>query len=252
MFDKLVVKYYNQNMELKDYEMPLKTACDYAGIVLTDEMTRQFERYYELLVEWNEKINLTAITEQKDVYLKHFADSVFGARYIKQNATLCDIGTGAGFPALVLKIVRPDINLTLVDALEKRIKFLNIVVEELGLKGVQTLHFRAEDKVFKDKFLNGFDCVTARAVAKMNTLSEYCLPFVKIGGHFLAYKSDKIQDELDDSKKAILTLGGGKIDIKTYNLDEETTRTIVDISKIKNTDKKYPRDKNKPKLQPIC
>ena len=130
-------------MEKINSEEVLKNACEYAKVELTDIMLKQFDEYFKLLVEWNEKINLTAITEQREVYLKHFADSIFGAKFIKSNASLCDIGTGAGFPALVLKIVRPDLKVTLVDALDKRIKFLNEVIAKLGLKDVVALHYRA-------------------------------------------------------------------------------------------------------------
>ena len=238
-------------MEKMNYEEVLKNACEYAGIELTGTMLGQFDEYFHLLIEWNEKINLTAITEQNDVYLKHFADSIYGAKFIKQNATLCDIGTGAGFPALVLKIVRPDIKVTLVDALDKRIKFLNEVIAKLGLKDVTALHYRAEDKAFKQKYLNSFDVATARAVARMATLTEYCLPFVKVGGRFVAYKSDKIDDELQESKKAIGVLGGELISCEKYSLDQETTRLLVIVQKKSLTPEKYPRDKNKPKLQPI-
>ena len=238
-------------MKKMNCEEVLKNACEYAGIELTDIMIGQFDKYFHLLVEWNEKINLTAITEQNDVYLKHFADSIYGAKFIKRNATLCDIGTGAGFPALVLKIVRPDIKVTLVDALDKRIKFLYEVITKLGLKDVVALHYRAEDKVFKQKYLNSFDVATARAVARMATLTEYCLPFVKVGGRFVAYKSDKIDDELKESKKAIGVIGGELISCEKYSLDQETTRLLVIVQKKSSTPEKYPRDKNKPKLQPI-
>ena len=238
-------------MEKINCEEILKNACEYAGIQLTNTILEQFDEYFKLLVEWNEKINLTAITEQKDVYLKHFADSIYGAKFIKPNATLCDIGTGAGFPALVLKIVRPDIKVTLVDALDKRIKFLNEVIAKLGLKDIVALHYRAEDKAFKQTYLNSFDVATARAVARMATLTEYCLPFVKVGGKFIAYKSDKIDDELRESKKAVGVLGGELISCEKYDLDQETTRLLVIIQKKLTTPEKYPRDKNKPKLQPI-
>lgn len=237
--------------ELKSYELCLKSACEYSGVILTEQMLDMFEVYYKELVEWNEKINLTAITERQEVYLKHFADSIYGAKILPKNCTLCDIGTGAGFPAVVLKIVRPDIDVTLVDALDKRIKFLNNLTEKLGLTGIKALHFRAEEVKFKQSHLNTFDIVTARAVAKMNTLSEYCLPFVKVGGKFLAYKSDKIEQELEDCKKAVQILGGGNIVTVEYELDFDTTRLLVIIDKQKITDSKYPRDKNRPKLKPI-
>lgn len=237
--------------ELKDYEKPLLSACEYAGIELTEEMLDKLHEYYKLLVEWNEKINLTAITQLNEVYVKHFADSIYGASLLEKNSTLCDIGTGAGFPALVLKIVRPDLSVTLVDALDKRIKFLNLVVDTLHLQGVKALHFRAEDKVFKMEFLNFFDAVTARAVASMPTLSEYCLPFVKKGGKFIAYKSDKIDDELKSSKNAFAILGGVFEENHAYKLDENTTRFLVEVKKTKITDIKYPRDKNRPKIKPL-
>lgn len=237
--------------EQNDYLKYVQQACDYAGINLTDNMLENLQQYYELLIEWNQKINLTAITEKSDVYLKHFADSIYGAKYFKQNSVVCDMGTGAGFPGLVLKIVRPDLKVILVDALDKRVKFLNEVINTLQLNNIQAIHFRAEDKLFKDKYLNSFDHVTARAVAKMSTLSEYCLPFVKVGGEMLAYKSDKINDELYESKKAIEVLGGGKIDVLKYQLNEDTERLIIKVIKKQKTDKKYPRDKNKPKTSPI-
>lgn len=237
--------------ELFDYEKVLVGACEKINIELNEEKLEQFKHYYELLVEWNSKFNLTAITEKNEVYLKHFADCVYACSLIKPNATLCDIGTGAGFPAMVIKIVRPDIKILLVDALEKRIKFLDEVIKQLDLKDVETLHARAEDKIFKDKYLNHFDVVTSRAVARMCTLSEYCLPYVKVGGTLIAYKSDKIQDELKESKKVIQILGGINQDLVKYELDKETTRSLVIIKKVKTTDKKYPRDKNRPKTQPI-
>lgn len=237
--------------DLRDFEYPILTACEYAEIELTDDKLEKLYKYYKLLVEWNERINLTAITDLEDVYLKHFADSIYGAKLIEKNATLCDIGTGAGFPALVLKIVRPDLKITLVDALEKRIKFLNCIVDNLDLKDVETLHFRAEDKAFKDKYLNYFDVVVARAVASLPTLNEYCLPFVQVGGKFIAYKSNKIEEELKSSKNALTLLGGRLKEIHQCSLDKDTTRLLVEIEKMKKTDSKYPRDKNKPKLKPL-
>ena len=237
--------------ELKDYEKYLQKACQECDISLDEIMLDRFEKYFNLLIEWNEKINLTAITQREDVYKKHFADSIYGAKYIDNNSTLCDIGTGAGFPGVVLKIVRPDIDVLLVDALDKRIKFLDEVVNLLGLENIKAVHFRAEDVAFKKQYLNHFDIVTARAVARMATLNEYCLPFVKVGGKFLAYKSDKIEEEFLEAKKSIGVLGGKDYKINQYILDEETTRVIIEIDKIKATENKYPRDKNKPKLNPI-
>lgn len=238
-------------MENEVCENVIKNACVCSGLELTEKMLKQFETYFRMLIEWNEKINLTAITDKEEVYLKHFADCVYGAKLLKPDASLCDIGTGAGFPAVVLKIVRPDLKVTLVDALDKRVKFLNELISKLDLTEIEACHYRAEDKAFKDRFLNSFDYVTARAVANMSTLTEYCLPFVKIGGSFLAYKSDKVEQELELAKNAIGILGGKLKKIHTYELDKTTTRTIVEIEKIKQTNSKYPRDKNKPKLKPL-
>lgn len=233
------------------YLQHIQKSCEHSNINLTDEILDKLHKYYQLLVEWNEKINLTAITQIDEVYLKHFADSIYGAKHFKQNSTVCDLGTGAGFPGLVLKIVRPDLKVVLVDALDKRVKFLNEVISLLNLTNITALHFRAEDKLFKQKYLNSFDYVTARAVAKMNTLTEYCLPFVKVGGKMIAYKSDKISDELIESEKAICTLGGKDYQITPYMLNDETERWIISVDKKVKTDSKYPRDKNKPKLNPI-
>ena len=237
--------------ELKQYEICLQQACQNCSINLDDDMLDKFEKYFNLLSDWNEKINLTAITQKEDVYKKHFADSIYGAKYIAPNSTLCDIGTGAGFPAVVLKIVRPDLDVLLVDALDKRIKFLNEVIVSLNLDRIKAVHFRAEDVAFKKQYLNHFDILTARAVARMATLNEYCLPFVKVGGKFLAYKSDKIDEELCKSKKSIEVLGGKNYLTHEYILDSETKRIIVEIEKTKPTDDKYPRDKNRAKTNPI-
>ena len=217
----------------------------------TNEMWDKFEKYYNYLVEYNKDVNLTAITEKEDVYIKHFADCLLGIKTYEENGTLCDIGTGAGFPGIVLKIARPDIKITLVDSLNKRVEFLNKLINLLELKNICALHYRADSEEFKKIYLNSFDYVVARAVANMTTLTEYCLPFVKVGGKFIAYKSDNIDDEIIDSKKCIDTLGGEINTIKHIKLDDNTTRSLVIINKIMRTDKKYPRNQNKPRLNPI-
>ena len=208
----------------------------------------QFEKYCSLLVEWNEKINLTAITEKDEVFTKHFVDSLIGEEFIKKNATVIDIGTGAGFPSLPIKIVREDINLTLNDCLNKRLIFLNEVINKLGLKNVSTLHSRAEDLNKNVKY----DYALSRAVASLNTLSEYCLPFVKEGGYFIAYKSKDIDEELKNSEKAIEILGGKIEEIKEIEIpDTDILRKLVFIKKIRQTPNKYPRGKNLPKTKPL-
>lgn len=270
---------------MQNCEKVLIKACEEVGVVLTSEQLSQFEKYYNLLVEWNEKINLTAITEKQEVYFKHFADCVYLAKFLKQGASVCDIGTGAGFPGLVLKIVRPDINLTLVDSLNKRINFLNVIKSELKLENVNCLHFRAEDKAFKEQYLNSFDYVVARAVARLNTLTEYCLPYVKVGGEFLAMKSQKAQEEVLECSNAFNLLGGKFCLLEEYEFCQSETifknitkhtkfqnmkvgqsgndtqsqpnegdvqqRAVVVINKIVKTSNKYPRDLNKPRLKPL-
>ena len=270
---------------MQNCENILIKACEEVRLNLTSEQLSQFEKYYNLLVEWNEKINLTAIIEKQEVYLKHFADCVYLSKFLKQGASVCDIGTGAGFPGLVLKIVRPDINLTLVDSLNKRINFLNLVITELKLENVNCLHFRAEDKAFKEQYLNSFDYVVARAVARLNTLTEYCLPYVKVGGDFLAMKSQKAQEEVLECLNAFKTLGGKFEHLEEYEFNNSETifenitkitklqnvkirqnnndtqsqtnennvqqRAVVVINKIAKTLNKYPRDLNKPRTKPL-
>ena len=229
----------------------LKEYCNFHNIEINNDILEKLNTYYNLLIEWNEKINLTAITELEDVYLKHFADSVSSIPQIRQNATVCDIGTGAGFPGLVIAIFRPDLKITLVDSLNKRINFLNLVIDSLKLKNVTTLHYRAEDIDFKLGFLNSFDYVVSRAVATLNTLVEYCLPYVKTNGTFIAYKTETAQNEIKESINAIRVLGGNtKVETIDYNL-LDFNRVLVLISKVSKTSDKYPRNQNKPRLKPL-
>lgn len=223
-------------------------------IQLTDQQMAQFRQYFELLVTWNEKMNLTAITEEKEVYLKHFYDSVtLGlALQLKPDASLCDVGSGAGFPSIPLKIVLPELKVTIVDSLNKRITFLQTLVDQLGLSDVQLYHDRAETFGQNQAFRESFDVVTARAVARLNVLSELCLPLVKKEGYFYALKAAKSEEELTEAKPAIATLGGKFIDEKDLTLpitgDE---RHILVIQKKKVTPKKYPRKPGMPNKQPI-
>ena len=208
----------------------------------------KFDSYYSLLVEWNEKMNLTAITDYNEVFVKHFADSLIGEKFINPNSSVIDIGTGAGFPSLPIKIVREDISLTLNDCLNKRLIFLNEVINKLSLKKVRTLHSRAEDLSKKEKY----DYAVSRAVASLNTLSEYCLPFVKEGGYFIAFKSKDTDEEIESSKKAIEILGGKIEEIKEITVpDTDIVRRLIFIKKIKPSPEKYPRGKNLPKTKPL-
>lgn len=223
------------------------------GIQLTDQQMTQFERYYQLLVEWNEKMNLTAITEKKDVYLKHFYDSLtlaFDGDFSK-NGTLCDVGSGAGFPSIPLKIVFPELQITIVDSLNKRITFLTELTKELGITA-NLYHDRAETFGQNPQFRASFDYVTARAVARLNVLAELCLPLVKQEGYFYALKAAKSEEELMEAKQAIALLGGKFIKEYTVELPNVTDkRHILMIQKKKVTPKKYPRKPGLPNKQPI-
>lgn len=224
------------------------------GISLSSTQLDQFEKYYETLVEWNEKINLTAITEKGDVYLKHFYDSIAAAFYydFTKPFHLCDVGAGAGFPSIPLKIIFPQIQLTIVDSLNKRISFLNHLSNILNLENVQFVHDRAETFGVNPKYREQFDVVTARAVARMSVLSELCLPLVRVGGHFIALKAINAEEELKAGQKAIAALGGKLENQFTFTLPiEEFERTIIVVKKEKQTPKKYPRKPGTPGKTPI-
>ncbi|MCK9574396.1 MAG: 16S rRNA (guanine(527)-N(7))-methyltransferase RsmG [Clostridia bacterium] len=222
------------------------------GIEVNEEMLTQFENYYNLLIEWNNKFNLTAITEKSEVLDKHFIDSILPYKHIPFGATMCDIGSGAGFPALPIKIIRPDIKLLLVDSLNKRVKFLEEIVRALNLKNIKCVHARAEDLATKTEYREQFDMCIARAVAKLKTLSEYCLPFVKVGGKFIAYKSVDYGLELNESTNAIQILGGKLDKVELLTIPETNIRRVfIIINKVKSTPTKYPRLQNKPKDNPI-
>lgn len=223
-------------------------------IQLSDHQMKQFARYFELLVEWNEKMNLTAITEEKEVYLKHFYDSISLAFFedFASNKAICDVGAGAGFPSIPLKIVFPTLKVTIVDSLNKRITFLNELVQALELEDVSLYHDRAETFGQQAAFRASFDYVTARAVARLNVLSELCLPLVKKDGFFLALKAAKSEEEITEAKPAIAVLGGKFQKEVSFTLpitDDE--RHIVVIQKKKETPKKYPRKPGLPNKQPI-
>lgn len=244
----------NENFEkvrFDEIENNIKRTLEVNNICYTDDIKNKLEIYYNFLVEYNKNVNLTSITEKCDVYEKHFLDSILGVEYFGLNATVADIGTGAGFPGVVLKIVRPDLKVYLIDSLQKRVDFLNMLIKKLNLSNIYALHYRAEDNQLKEKHLNSFDYVTARAVAKLNTLVEYCLPYVKVGGKFVAYKSVEANLEAKECSGAIKLLGGGKCELYTKQLNDDTNRCFVIIDKIKQTSSKYPRGQNKPRLAPL-
>ena len=219
---------------------------------INENQFNKFAFYEELLLEWNEKINLTAITEDEEIWFKHFIDSCVINKYIDDGAKVIDVGTGAGFPGIPAKIINESIELTLLDSLNKRINFLSDVCEKIELKNVDLIHGRAEDIANDSKYRETYDIVTARAVSNLATLSEYCLPFVKLNGLFIAMKSGNIDGEIEEAKKAIKELGGEIVEVKKYDLlDLGVSRSIILIKKIKSTPKKYPRKAGTPLKEPI-
>ena len=222
------------------------------GIELTDSQLNAFETYYDMLIDRNKVMNLTAITEFDEVMDKHFLDSVYLFRSIKLEAgyKLIDIGTGAGFPGIPLKIVFPELKITLLDSLNKRVGFLNDVIDELNLNDIEAIHGRAEDIARDKAYRASYDIAVSRAVANLSTLSEYCLPFVKIGGKFVSYKSGDCADEVDNAKAAIHLLGGkiNKIDEFSYS---NNSRSFIVIDKVMNTSNKYPRKAGLPSKKPL-
>jgi len=224
------------------------------GITLSDKQIEQFITYYEMLVEWNEVMNLTAITEYEDVMKKHFIDSIslIKAYDVSKNVSVIDVGTGAGFPGLALKIAYPNLKVTLLDSLNKRINFLNAVIDKLGLNDVEAVHGRAEDFAKPGMLREKFDLCVSRAVANLSTLSEYCLPYVKVGGQFISYKSEKIVEEKAAAENAIKILGGViKNQVEFQLPDSDIYRNLFVIEKVKQTAKKYPRKAGLPGKEPL-
>ena len=225
------------------------------GLELSDKQIEQFSKYYDILVEWNKVMNLTAITEKEDVIIKHFADSLLLSKYkdLHENIDVIDVGTGAGFPGIPLKIAFPELNITLMDSLNKRLKFLDEVIDELGLQDIHTVHSRAEDGGRNKDLREHFDVTVSRAVANLATLVEYNLPFVKVGGYFVAYKSGDIDEELVNAKKAVSVLGGTIEEVKKFQLPgTDIDRSLVYIKKVKPTSGKFPRKAGLPSKEPVA
>lgn len=237
-------------MNMKDY---LNSATENFKIKLSDVQLEQFDLYFKLLVEWNEKINLTAITDEQGVAVKHFTDCLSFFNYIDvpKGASVIDVGTGAGFPGIVLKIARPDIKLTLLDSLNKRLVFLQEVLDKTGTDAV-LVHSRAEDGAKKAEYREQYDFAVSRAVAQLNVLAEYCLGYVKNNGKFVALKGPNADEEIQNAKNALNILGGKLINKYSFDLPMDGgNRTILEIQKINSTPSKYPRNSGKIKASPL-
>ncbi len=237
-------------MEKTNFYKKMAEESEKIGIKLPDEQLNEFYEYMQLLLEWNEKMNLTAITDPEEVIKKHFVDSITIKKYIKEENRLIDVGTGAGFPGIPLKIVDKSIKLTLLDSLNKRINFLNEIIEKLNLKEVNTIHSRAEEYA-KNKVRESYDVAVSRAVADLPILLEYLMPYVKLNGICICMKGPKAQEELERSKKAINILGGKLEKVEKITIDEEMERNLIIIRKIKDTPNKYPRKAGIPTKNPI-
>lgn len=240
---------------MKDrFKLSFSEKLEYIDMKLTDDQMDQFFIYYEMLVKWNQDVNLTAITEMEDVILKHFVDSlsIVNTELEWNGKKMIDVGTGAGFPGIPLKIAFPELKLTLLDSLNKRVKFLNAVVDELSLREVQTLHGRAEDYGRDKNYREKYDYSVSRAVAGLSSLAEYCLPFVKTGGLFISYKSGNCDEEKLAAKSAVFRLGGKIADSVLFTLPQsEMERCLIQIKKVSATSSKYPRKAGVPTKEPL-
>lgn len=238
---------------MKYYEL-MKEACDRVSMEFNEDKYNKFMKYMELLQEWNEKVNLTAITEDEAVVKKHFIDCInaFSVEEFKNAKTIIDVGTGAGFPGIPIAIMRDDVEVTLLDALNKRINFLNIVISELGLKNVTTIHARAEEGSREVYHREAYDIATSRAVANMSMLSEFCMPYVKIGGHFIPLKGPSIEEEMEKGKNAVKILGGEIQEVREVMVEDTNLKhNLVIVKKIKSCGNKYPRNMGNIKKSPL-
>ena len=236
-----------------DYQI-LEQKLGELGIKQDQNQLERFHKFYQLLIEWNKVMNLTGITEYEDVVEKHFVDSLSIIKAIDLSGihTVIDVGTGAGFPGIPLKIAFPHLRVVLLDSLNKRIKFLDEVISQLGLTEIRTIHGRAEEYARKEEYREQFDLCVSRAVANLSTLSEYCLPYIQVGGMFVPYKSDEIDDEVEQSKKAVRILGGNIKDVMKFELPgTDIHRSFVLIHKEQHTQKKYPRKAGIPAKEPL-
>lgn len=239
-------------MDIKEFNEIFNKYLKDLNIKLDEEQIKKFYIYMNLLIDWNEKINLTSIIKPEEMILKHFIDCLTIAKYIEENSELIDMGTGAGFPGIPLKIYRNDLKIVLADSLNKRLNFLNEVIDTLKLDSIETIHTRAEELGKNKKYREQFDIATSRAVANLATLSEYLLPFVKVGGKCICMKGPDIDEEINIAEKAIITLGGKVVKKDVFNLPQsDLGRSIVIIKKVKDTPGKFPRKPGTPAKEPI-
>lgn len=239
-------------MEFEEFKREFEKYLAKMNISLLKEQYGQFYAYMELLIEWNEKMNLTAITDPKEIILKHFVDSLTIAKYVKEDKSIIDMGTGAGFPGIPIKIYRKDVKVVLADSLNKRIKFLDEVIDKLKLENVETIHCRAEELGKNKQYREKFDYATSRAVANLSTLSEYLMPFVKLNGKCIFMKIIEVEEELEKAKKAIKTLGGKIEKVDKFEIPEsDLGRSIIIVKKEKITPSKFPRKPGTPTKEPL-
>ena len=239
-------------MDIKQFSSIMQQYGDKIQVQFTEEQLQKFYKYMNLLIEWNKKINLTAIIEPEDIVLKHFIDSLTILPFIDKNKKIIDIGTGAGFPGIPVSIMRNDVDMTLLDSLNKRINFLNEVIKILNLKNVNTIHSRIEDLAKNKKYRETYDIATSRAVANLSTLSEYMIPMIKTRGISICMKGSDIEEEINKSKKAVDILGGKFKKIEKFTLpNSDQKRTIILIEKEKSTPLKYPRKAGTPSKEPL-
>lgn len=239
-------------MEINEFGAKMKDFCQKIDVEITDEQISKFYKYMELLVDWNNKMNLTAITEPNDIILKHFIDSITIENSIKNDSKVIDVGTGAGFPGIPLSIIRNDLKITLMDSLNKRINFLDEVIKENCLNNVDTIHSRAEELGKNKDYREQFDVATSRAVASLEVLLEYMLPFVKVGGYCVCMKGSNIDEELENSKKALTLLNGKIENIIKFELPEsDYGRNIIVVKKTASTPGRYPRKPGTPSKEPL-
>ena len=239
-------------MEFEEFKREFEKYLAKMNISLLKEQYEQFYAYMELLIEWNEKMNLTAITEPKEIILKHFVDSLTIAKYVEEGKSIIDMGTGAGFPGIPLKIYRKDVKVVLADSLNKRIKFLDEAIDKLKLENVETIHCRAEELGKNKQYREKFDYATSRAVANLSTLSEYLMPFIKLNGKCIFMKTIEVDEELEKAKKAIKTLGGKVEKVDKFEIPEsDLGRSIIIVEKEKATPSKFPRKPGTPAKEPL-